>query len=53
MERRALETEVAAIKQKDQVTWTVMEKAKVKALEDHNWESRWDYDDDDDDYSFN
>lgn len=45
-EKKNLEREVAEIKQKDKETWTVVEKAKVKALEDHNWELRWDYDDD-------
>lgn len=45
-EKRALEREVAEIKQRDQETWSVTDKAKVKALEDHNWELRWDYDDD-------
>jgi len=52
LERRALEREVAYIKQKDSSLWTVVEKAKVKALEDHDWESRWDYDDDDEDYKW-
>jgi hypothetical protein len=44
-EKRNLEREVTEIKQKDKDTWTVIEKAKVKALEDHNWELLWDYDD--------
>lgn len=45
-EKRNLEREVAEIKQKDKDTWSVIEKAKVKALEDHNWNLKWDYDDD-------
>jgi hypothetical protein len=49
-EKRVLEREVADIKARDKETWTVTEKAKVKALEDHNWELRWDYDDDYDNY---
>lgn len=48
-ERRNLEHEVAEIKQKDKETWSVIEKAKVKALEDHNWNIQWDYDDDSND----
>ena len=44
--------EVSEIKQKDKIAWTVAEKAKVKALDDHNWDLQWDYDDDwnEDDY---
>jgi len=49
-EKRQLEREVADIKQKDTTLWTVTDKAKVKALADHNWELLWDYDDDDQDY---
>lgn len=51
-EKRQLEREVAEIKQKDKRAWTVTEKAKVKALDDHNWDLQWDYDDDwdEDDY---
>lgn len=51
-EKRQLEREVAEIKQKDKALWSVTDKAKVKALEDHNWELQWDYDDewDEDDY---
>lgn len=45
-EKRQLEREVAEIKQKDKSAWTVVEKAKVKALEDHDWNLQWDYDDD-------
>lgn len=48
-EKRQLELEVAGIKQKDKSMWTVTEMAKVKAYEDHNWELRWDYEDDEDD----
>lgn len=47
-EKKSLEREVAEIKQKDKDLWSVTDKAKVKALEDHNWELRWDYDDNDD-----
>jgi hypothetical protein len=50
LERRGLEREVADIKSKDQSLWSITDKAKVKALDDHNWEKRWDYDDDQDDY---
>ena len=51
-EKRQLEREVAEIKQKDKALWSVTDKAKVKALEDHNWELQWDYDDewDEDNY---
>jgi hypothetical protein len=52
LERRSLEREVGEIKAKDQSLWSITDKAKVKALEDHNWNSRWDYDDDQDDYQF-
>lgn len=45
-EKRILEREVAEIKQKDKELWGVTEKAKVKALEDHDWELRWNYDED-------
>lgn len=51
-EKRILEMEVASIKQKPKEQWGVTEKAKVKALEDHNWEQQWDWEDDSDDYSF-
>ena len=47
-EKRNLENEVALIKEKDRETWSVVEKAKVKALEDHEWNLKWDYDDNDD-----
>lgn len=51
-EKRQLVREVSEIKQKDKALWSVTDKAKVKALEDHNWELQWDYDDDwdEDDY---
>lgn len=48
-ERANLESEVARIKQMPKETWTVTDKAKVKALEDHNWELWFDYQDDYDD----
>lgn len=51
-ERRALEREVAEIRQKDVTMWTVTEKAKVKALDDYNWDLQWDYDDDWDENNF-
>ena len=47
-ERYNLEREVAVIRQKDQMTWTVLDKAKVKALEDYNHESNYNYMDDED-----
>jgi hypothetical protein len=49
-EKSQLEREVSEIKSRDKSSWTVTEKAKVKALEDHDWELRWDYDDRDEDY---
>lgn len=52
LEKRSLEREVTEIKAKDQTLWTITDKAKVKALEDYNWDKRWDYDDDDDDYKW-
>ena len=45
-EKAQLEREVQAIKERDEKEWTVVEKAKVKALSDHKWEMQWDYDDD-------
>lgn len=45
-ERSQLEQEVRQLKQKDEKFWTVTEKAKVKALADHNWDLSWNYDDD-------
>lgn len=53
IERRALEAEVAQIKRTDKSHWTISDQAKVKALEDYNWEANWDYTDDDDDYKWN
>lgn len=43
-EKAMLEREVAQIKEKDKSLWTVVEMAKVKALEDHNWDLKWNYD---------
>lgn len=51
-EKQQLETEVQQIKAKHQSEWTVTDKAKVKALEDHNWELQFDYEDDEYDYRF-
>lgn len=45
-EKSALEREVREIKLRDVNSWSVTDKAKVKALEDHNWELRYDYQDD-------
>jgi len=45
-EKKTLEREVKAIKEKDEKEWSVTDKAKVKALSDHDWELQWDYDDD-------
>jgi hypothetical protein len=45
-EKAILEKEVGAIKKRNEDTWSVIDKAKVKALADHNWELKWDYDDD-------
>lgn len=45
-EKRQLEQEVKWIKEKPENTWTVTEKAKVKALADHDWEIQFDYEDD-------
>jgi hypothetical protein len=53
MEKRALEKEVSEIRAREQSTWSITDKAKVKALEDHNWELKWDYGDDDEDYKWN
>lgn len=44
-EKTLLEREVNQIKQKNESEWSVVDKAKVKALEDHQWELQWDYDD--------
>lgn len=52
-EKAQLEREVSMIKQQPKETWSVTDKAKVKALEDHNWEMRYDYEDDfDEDWNF-
>jgi len=45
-ERAQLEREVALIKNQPKETWGVADKAKVKALEDHDWDLRYDYQDD-------
>lgn len=45
-EKQQLEREVKQIKEKPENTWTVTEKAKVKALADHNWDLQFDYEDD-------
>lgn len=47
-EKYNLEREVAEIKTRDESTWSVVDKAKVKTLADHNWNLLWDYDYDDD-----
>lgn len=45
-EKSNLEREVSMIKQNPKESWSVTDKAKVKALEDHDWELRFDYQDD-------
>jgi len=45
-EKILLEREVNQVKQKEESEWSVVDKAKIKALEDHQWELQWDYDDD-------
>lgn len=51
-EKSQLEREVAAVRQKDEKDWSPLDKAKVKALEDHNFEKRfYSYYDDEDDYN--
>lgn len=45
-EKASLEREVISIKQQPKESWTVTDKAKVKAYEDHQWELRYDYQDD-------
>ncbi len=45
-EKYNLTKEVEEIKKIDESLWTVVQKAKVKALADHNWDLLWDYDDD-------
>lgn len=49
-EKASLIKEVEEIKKIDESQWSVVQKAKVKALADHNWELLWDYDDDNDNY---
>jgi len=46
-ERDQLEREVRSIRLKDEKEWTVLDKAKVKALEDYNHTAFYNYDDDD------
>ena len=45
-EKRRLELEVDRIKEQSKTRWSPEEKAKVKALEDNDWNLAWDYDDD-------
>lgn len=45
-EKASLEREVCLIKQNPRENWSVTDMAKVKALEDHNWELQFDYEDD-------
>lgn len=46
-ERQQLEKEVREIRvNKNEENWTVLERAKVKALEDYNYQTRYDYNDD-------
>jgi predicted nucleotide-binding protein len=45
-EKSILEREVANIKAMPENTWSVTDKAKVKALADHNWDLQFDYEDD-------
>lgn len=45
-EKANLEREVSLIKQSPKESWSVTDKAKVKALEDHNWDLQFDYQDD-------
>lgn len=45
-EKSILEREVANIKSMPENTWSVTDKAKVKALADHNWDLQFDYEDD-------
>lgn len=52
-EKTQLEREVAQIRLKNESEWSPLEKAKIKALEDHNFNSRfYDYDEDNDDYGW-
>jgi len=45
-EKRRLQLEVDRIKEFQKSKWTPEEKAKVKTLEDNDWQLAWDYDDD-------
>lgn len=46
-ERQQLEKEVREIRvNKNEENWSVLEKAKVKALDDYNHQTRYDYNDD-------
>lgn len=45
-ERQQLEIEVTGIKQRPEDTWSIYDKAKVKALADYNQDWRYDYMDD-------
>lgn len=45
-EKENLEREVRQIQQKSESDWTVTDKAKIKALADHDWNMRYDYEDD-------
>lgn len=47
-ERTQLQREVAQIRQKDEIDWSIYDKAKVKALEDYNHAAYYDYMDDQD-----
>jgi len=50
-EKSLLEKEVASIRTKPENDWSPLEKAKIKALEDHNFQSRfYSFFDDDEDY---
>lgn len=49
-EKSILEREVSQIKQQPENTWSVTDKAKVKALADHNWDLQFDYEDDWDEF---
>lgn len=50
-ERQTLEREVLQIRAKPQDEWSIYDKAKVKALEDYNFQSRYNYMDDEE-YQF-
>lgn len=52
-ERSQLERECGSIRAKPESEWSPLEKAKIKALEDHHFQSQfYDYDSDDEDYGF-